>query len=121
MVKQKRLTFVGFIIIGLAIGIFLVSPTIADRASDAHLVKIMPDHKDNEMKGMRLNPEILNTSKNNIVIWMNGIEGSEVQVVFQEGKTCRDVTANPNLKIPGFFLDSQNCYVMLRGKGYDGC
>jgi len=111
MLTRKRLSTAGIIFVGLAMGMFLVSPTIAERAIDAHLVKIMPDQKGGGAKGMYLNPEILNITKNNIVVWMNGIEATEVQVVFQEGKTCRDVTANPNLKVPGFFLDSRNCYV----------
>ena len=50
-------------------------------------------------------------TKDTIVVWLSGVPDIEVQIVFEEGKTCRDVTANPNLKVPGFFLDSKNCYV----------
>lgn len=115
MRKLKGSSQVGIILIALAMVMFLVTPTIAElnarQAGDAHLVKIMPDMEAGKLKGIYLNPQVLNAKQNNIVVWMNGVSGKEVQVVFEEGKTCRDVTANPNLKIPGFFLDSKNCYV----------
>lgn len=115
MRKLKGSSRIGIILIALAMVMFLVNPAIAQRdrqqAADAHMVKIMPDMKEDKLKGFYLNPQVLNAKQNNIVVWMNGVFDKEVQVVFQEGKTCRDVTANPNLKMPGFFLDSKSCYV----------
>ena len=34
-----------------------------------------------------------------------------MQVVFDSGKECKDVTANPNEEKPAFFLDGSGCYV----------
>ena len=112
MKKTKGLFLVGTILLlGAAFGIFLYSPAIAQRATDAILVKIQPEFKGDNVIGFHVDPQIINIKQDTIVIWMSGVQGKEVQIVFEEGKTCRDVSANPNLKMPGFFLDSRNCYV----------
>ncbi len=111
MRKAKGLFLVGAIFLGVAAGIFLTSPAIAQDATDAVLVKIQPEFKDGMVTGFNVDPQTINIKHNTIVVWMNGVQGKEVQIVFEEGKTCRDVSANPNLKMPGFFMDSKNCYV----------
>jgi hypothetical protein len=94
----------------MSLGIFFMNPAMAGQASDAQLVKIMPEMKGDKVIGFTINPQVASIKKNTIVVWMNGISNQEVQLIFHEGKTCKDVTANPNLKMPGFFLDSKNCY-----------
>jgi hypothetical protein len=94
----------------MSLGIFFMNPAMAEQASDAQLVKIMPEIKEDKVIGFYINPQVASIKKNTIVVWMNGISNQEVQLIFQEGKTCKDVTANPNFKMPGFFLDSKNCY-----------
>ena len=103
------------ILLTVAIGICLASPAIAEQATEGHLIKIMPDFKTDkadEVIGLHLDPSTLNIKKNSIAVWMNGAGGKELQVVFAESKTCKDVTANPRLvsDVPSFFLGAKGCY-----------
>jgi len=94
----------------LAVGLGMLLANTADIfAQEAAIVKIWTK-TEGETKGIRVDPPLLTIEKNTIVVWVNGVPDTEVQIVFEEGKTCRDVTANPNLKHPGFFLDSKGCY-----------
>jgi hypothetical protein len=79
-------------------------------AADAQLIRIQPEGKD-KITGFYADPPTVYIKKDNIVVWMSGVPGIEIQIVFNDGKTCKDVTANPNLKEPGFYMDSKNCYV----------
>lgn len=40
---------------------------------------------------------------------MNGVIGQGIQVVFEEGKACKDVSLSP--KTSGFLLNAKSCYV----------
>jgi hypothetical protein len=79
-------------------------------AADAQLIRIQPEGKD-KITGFYADPPTVYIKKDSIVVWMSGVPGIEIQIVFNDGKTCKDVTANPNLKQPGFYMDSKNCYV----------
>ncbi len=79
-------------------------------AIEAAIVKIWVK-EEGKAKSIYADPPVLSVKKNTIVVWMNGIVDEEIQVIFQEGKTCKDVTVNPNQKQPGFFMDAKNCYV----------
>jgi hypothetical protein len=82
-------------------------------AAEAQLVKIQPvgDLNMDKLTGLYIDPRTLYIDKNTIVVWMNGVPKQEVQVVFQDGKACRDVTANPMGSKLGFKLDAKECYV----------
>lgn len=76
-------------------------------AEDAAIVQIFKAGGDkNELT---MSPPELFVKKNTVVIWMNGIQGEEIQVVFKDGKSCKDVSFSPEYK--GFSLDSKSCYV----------
>lgn len=62
-----------------------------------------------ETKDLTLSPPELFVQKGTVVIWMNGIQGEEIQVVFKDGKACKDVSFSPEYK--GFSLDSKSCFV----------
>jgi hypothetical protein len=84
-------------------------PQIAS-AAEARLVRVW-SVGDGELTGFRIDPTALHIEKNTIVLWMSGVRDEEIQIVFESGKQCRDVTANPNEKNPAFSLDASNCYV----------
>ena len=107
MKKTKGLFMVGAVI-AIAALIFWATQAMA---AEAQLIKIQPDVTGGKITGLYVDPPTAYIKKDTIVVWMSGIDGEEVQIVFNEGKTCRDVTANPNQKLPGFFMDSKNCYV----------
>jgi len=105
---RKRLFLIVTV---LAVGLGMLLANAGNTcAGDAEIVKIWASSEGGS-KGIRADPPVLTVKKNAIVVWMNGVQDKEVQIVFEEGKTCRDVTANPNLKHPGFFMDSKSCYV----------
>ncbi len=105
---RKRL-FLFVAVLAVSLGMLLTN-AVNIFAGEAAIVKIWAK-TEGATKGIRVDPLALTVEKNTIVVWMNGIQDKEVQIVFEEGKTCRDVTANPNLKEPGFFMDSRGCYV----------
>jgi len=75
-------------------------------AVEAQLIKIQPVGED-KLVGFYLDPPVLKIEKNTIVIWLSGIQGADIQIVFLEGKTCKDVTANPG----AFKLNEKSCFV----------
>ena len=103
----KRL-FLIVTFFAVVLGMLLVN-AIDSFAGEAAIVKIWAKTEGASEK-LHVDPLSLTVEKNTIVVWMNGIQDKEIQIVFEEGKTCRDVTANPNLKKPGFFMDSRGCY-----------
>ncbi len=108
MKKIRSFFLLVAILLGITSAIYLTSPAIA---GDAILIKIQPQFKDKNLMGFYVDPPTVYVKMNTIVVWLSGVPNNDVQIVFQEGKTCRDVSANPNMKHPGFFLDSKNCYV----------
>lgn len=79
-------------------------------AAEARLVRVW-SVGDGELTGFRIDPDALHIDKNTIVLWMSGVRDEKIQITFESGKACRDVTANPNEKNPAFSLDASNCYV----------
>lgn len=78
-------------------------------ATESLLVKIEPVKDINgKLIGFFVNPKNIEIKENTIVIWLSGIYGQEIQVIFEDGKTCKDVTADPHF----FEFNPQtSCYV----------
>ncbi len=108
---MKTSTISAGILAALAVTLYMVE---VDRpiasASEARLVRVWAAGEE-KPGALKIDPSPLHIDKNTIVLWMNGVRGGEIQVVFESGKACRDVTANPNTKRPAFFLDAKSCYV----------
>ena len=103
--RNKTLLMRGAVLL-LAAGLLLAArgPTFA---AEAQIIKIQPVGED-KLVGFYLDPTILKVSKETIVVWLSGVPKEEIQVIFMEGKTCRDVTANPS----AFQLnEKKGCYV----------
>jgi len=105
--RKNLFLFFTVIAVSLAISIANTRPVVAIEGA---LVKVMPIEEGGK-KSMQVDPYVLTVKKNTIVVWMNGIEDQEIQIIFKEGKICRDITANPNQQYPGFFMNAKNCYV----------
>jgi hypothetical protein len=111
MNTMNRVSYLGVIAalsLVLLVGMSLTKNNSAV-AAEAELIKIQPVVGPGvvEVTGMSIEPQTLTTKENTIVIWVNAIPQQEVQVVFQDGRACKDVTTNP----VGFKLDSSACYV----------
>ncbi|SPD74572.1 exported hypothetical protein [uncultured Desulfobacterium sp.] len=99
----------GICVVGAILAVLLIAVGQLF-AADAQLIRVQPEGKDKVM-GIYIDPPTVYIKKNDIIVWMSGVPGMEVQIVFNDGKTCKDVTANPNLKVPNFYMDAKNCYV----------
>ncbi len=76
-------------------------------AADAKLVRILPVGE-NKLVGFYPDPTNLVIEQNTIVVWLSSVQEEDIQVIFMEGKTCRDVTANAK----EFSMDkTRGCYV----------
>ena len=106
MIKRKIL-IASLLSLGIVIFIANAENTFSQEAS---MIKIW-SKKEGMSRGIHADPLVLTVKKNTIVVWLNGVKDEEIQISFEEGKTCRDVTADSNLKNPGFFMDSKGCYV----------
>lgn len=76
-------------------------------AMDASIIRI---HKTNKAKGgLFIQPPILYMTKGNVVIWMSWVQDEDIQIVFEDGKRCMDVSYSPNKN--DFSLNVKSCYV----------
>ena len=61
-----------------------------------------------QVKEINLEPPSLMISKGTCVVWFNRARAQEVKVVFEDGKTCQNLTDAP----VGFKIDAaKDCYV----------
>ena len=102
---------------GLMVGMFLITAMLVflagqglSQAADATLVKIQPKGGE-DVSGFNVVPATVTVKKNAIVIWMSFVPQMEIQVIFHDGKTCRDVTQITDQLHPSFYMNSKNCYV----------
>lgn len=75
-------------------------------AAEAKLIKIQPVG-DDKLIGFYVDPPVLKIEPNMIVVWLSGIPKEDIQVIFMEGKTCKDVTTNGK----SFTMSPKSCYV----------
>ena len=75
-------------------------------AAEARLIKIQPVGE-KKLVGFYLDPPVLQVDKNTIVVWLSSVQKEDIQVIFMEGKHCRDVTVNQKT----FQMDPKNCFV----------
>ncbi len=104
--KKRMFRINGGAVLLTALSLLLATHSLA-LAADAKLVKIQPVGEA-KLVGFYLDPNALAIEKNTIVVWLSGVQGEDIQVIFLEGKTCRDVTANPKQ----FSMDkTKGCYL----------
>ncbi len=104
MNKKAMTIFMGVLFL-FCLSAILVSQGTAN-ASEARIIRIMGGESYN-VKGIRLEPEILAVSPGSVVIWNNWARAYEVKIIFEDGKVCDDVSDAET----GFKMDSKNCYV----------
>ena len=103
--RKKVLQRGAFLFIVMSLLLVSRGPTIA---AEARLVKIQPVGE-GKLVGFYIDPKVLIIEKNTIVVWLSGIQGEDIQVIFLEGKQCKDVTASPPKE---FSIDAgKGCYV----------
>jgi hypothetical protein len=101
--KQKRLLItIGIsFVVAMMIGLLGLETVFAQ---ECRLIKI---HGRSEHPSLAIEPETSFISKGDCVVWFNRVFTDEVQIIFDDGKKCLDVSKSPM----GFSLDAQSCYV----------
>ncbi len=102
--RKKTFLMKGAVLL-MAMGLLLAArgPTFA---AEAKLIKIQPVGEE-KLVGFYLDPPVLQIDQKTIVVWLSGVQGEDIQVIFMEGKACRDVTANPG----AFKMNEKSCFV----------
>jgi hypothetical protein len=94
------------IVAGVIAILFLVNvgTLFAEETSTVQILK-----SSGEKPELALSAPDLYIAKNGVVIWLNSVQGEEIQVVFKDGKAAMDVSFSPAFK--SFCLDSSSCFV----------
>ena len=102
---KKMFNSMGVALLFIAVSLLLLprGPTIA---AEAKLIRIQPVGED-KIVGFYLDPPVTKIDKGTIVVWLSGINNADIQVIFMDGKTCKDVTAPAK----AFKMQEKNCYV----------
>jgi hypothetical protein len=95
------ITLVGSFVIATIIGLLNLGKV---SAQECRLIQV---HGRTEHPSIMIEPATAFLSKGDCVVWFNRVTAKEIQVVFEEGKRCVDVTKAPM----GFSLNEQSCYV----------
>ncbi len=77
-------------------------------AANADFINICYDQ---DGKSIKVSRPLLEVPNDTIVVWFNGVEDREIQIIFRDGKVCKDVTTKPVAELAGFFLNAKDCYV----------
>jgi hypothetical protein len=60
-----------------------------------------------EFSKLYVEPKKMWISKGSCVVWVNWVRTDEIKIIFEDGKTCSDLTDSPH----GFEMTPDNCYV----------
>jgi len=102
--KNKRLFVVLGLTVLLGLTVFLTGQG-ANAASEVRIIRVNADTIDGK-KELYIEPNTSWVPKDTVVIWVNQARTDEVKVVFEEGKSCADVTSSAD----GFSMDAA-CFV----------
>ena len=109
--KRNLTTTIGVTLI-LAVSFILIAQSIVNaekvcRLEDIKVVRIVGQSEGDG--SLTVEPNTMNITSGDCVVWVNWSKGGEVMVVFSDGKACYDVTRKTS---SGFSMESQkNCYV----------
>jgi len=104
MEKRKLWITLIMLVFVFSVGVWVVDQG-ALNAGECRLIRIHGQTGGQTPLG--LEPETVTIEKGTCLIWVNLAREEEVQVVFEEGKACKDVTKAP----VGFKMDAKSCYV----------
>lgn len=111
---MKMTNSARLMVVALVVSLAFLTVMKADDAfsTSASLVNIYATAGDKAE--MIVDPPTMYISKDTVVVWINGVaiknrDSQEIQINFEDGKTCKDVSLSPDLK--GFGLDNKGCYV----------
>ena len=111
MEKKKFVFMVGFIFI-LALT-FLLAKQSTSNASECRIVRIISFASD---QNLTLTPDTSYINKGDCVVWFNNVAGTDVQIVFENGKECTDtVEASMDFKLDENSCLITNTYLTTRG------
>lgn len=96
----------GLLILALMVGVSLVLAHWGPAdAQDCRIIRLYGTA--HPTTTINIEPRIVHIEKGDCIIWSNWIREAEVEIVFEDGKKCDDMTDAAT----GFKLDAYNCYV----------
>jgi len=99
---KTKIEFKSLMMIAMAVS--LAFP-LAAMAEEGQIITILASGGDTTT-GIEATPSELTIEPGIIVIWVNAIKGDEVNILFDDGKTTENATADPM----GFDLDKNGAY-----------
>jgi len=97
-----------FAVLGLSFLVcmsLLLADSGAVGAQDCRIIRLYGTA--HPMTTINIEPRIVHIEKGDCIIWSNWIREAEVEIVFEDGKKCDDMTDAAT----GFKLDAYNCYI----------
>lgn len=77
-------------------------------ATEAQLIKIEPVIVNGKLDSIKIDPHTVTLPKGTVVVWLSGVQGTKVKLVFDDAAACQDVTADP--KLTKFYTQWYDCY-----------
>ena len=100
MLKNKPFVIVLTIVLAAVTAAFILIPQPDATAGQSRMIQILG------REAPIIEPPILQIEKGTTVVWWNDAK-AEIRIVFQDGKSCADVTEAPSQ----FSMDTKSCYV----------
>ena len=98
-VHFERTSHLKFFACLVVVGILTCTGIRSASATEARLVKIEPVIKEGKVVSVKLDPETtIIVPKGTIVVWLSGVQGTLLKLVFDDPAACQDVTADPKLR-----------------------
>ena len=104
MNRKKKLLMSATSLLLAVIAVFCLNQESVIAQESCRIVRIGSDIPKDPLF---IEPGIIRISKGDCVIWINGMDLDEVQIVFEDGKKCEDLTHSPS----GFNMNTDSCYV----------
>jgi hypothetical protein len=85
---------------------FIVANWNTAVAEETRIIRLY-GRAEHDLSKIIIEPQNLLINKGTVVLWMNWVKAGDVQIKFEDGKTCDDVTDAPSQ----FKMDIKGCYV----------
>jgi plastocyanin len=103
--NKNRIVVAALVTLAFALTIFVGSQAPTN-AQSCRIIRLYGETEPTAPE-VRIEPSTLLVTKGACVIWSNWIKAQEIKIIFEDGKTCEDVTDAAT----GFKLDAETCYV----------
>ena len=108
LVNIKKRTHAKTLALLLIAGVVTFTGLQKASATEAQLIKIEPVITNGKLDSIKIDPHKITIPKGTVVVWLSGVQGTKVKLVFDDAAACQDVTADP--KLTKFYTQWYDCY-----------